>query len=78
MRKKPVYLAALILFLCMIFAGKVSAAADETSAVGKITLSYEIDGIGFENLEISLYQTASLKEDGNFELLPEFANVLSV
>lgn len=73
MRKKPVYLAVLVLFLCMIFAGKVTAAADETSSLGKITLSYEIDGIGFENLEISLYQTASLKEDGTFELLPEFA-----
>ena len=73
MRKKPAYLTIIVLFLCMIFAGKVNAAADETSSVGKITLSYEIDGIGFENLEVSLYQVASLKNDGTFELLPELA-----
>ena len=47
MRKKPAYLTIIVLFLCMIFAGKVNAAAVETSSVGKITLSYEIDGIGF-------------------------------
>ena len=73
MRKKRVYAAVIVLFLCILCLGHQSLAAENKSSVGTITLSYEAEGMGFENLEISLYQIASLKGDGTYELLPEFA-----
>ena len=54
------------------FPSNVNASSINPDMIGSMSLSYKIDDMGIEGLNIQAYRIASFEEDGSYEILAPY------